>query len=100
MITLDEFRQLIAEKANKSPSFLPLPLQALWYDQVEGWEKAHQILGDATDFDSAWVHAYLHRKEGDSSNARYWYRQAGLSESQAEFDQEWEQIARHLLEKV
>ena len=100
MITLDEFRQLIAEKAEKSPSFLPLPLQALWYDQVEGWEKAHQILGDGTDSDSAWVHAYLHRKEGDSSNARYWYRQAGRSESQAEFEQEWEQIARHLLEKV
>lgn len=100
MITLDEFRQLIAEKAEKSASFLPLPLQALWYDQVEGWEKAHQILGDATDPDSAWVHAYLHRKEGDISNARYWYRQAGRSESHQQLDHEWEQITRNLLEKV
>jgi hypothetical protein len=75
------------------------PLQALWYAQRGDWQRAHQIVQDEDDADSAWVHAYLHRQEGDLDNARYWYRRSGKPASQAELGQEWDQITRNLLEK-
>ncbi|MGK7877993.1 MAG: hypothetical protein AB4426_33205 [Xenococcaceae cyanobacterium] len=93
---LDEFTQLI-EKQERCPSELPKVLQALWYDKKGDWDKAHQIVQNARDADSAWVHAYLHRKEGDLSNARYWYRRSGKPEFKAALNQEWEQIASDLL---
>jgi hypothetical protein len=61
----------------------PLPewdeaLQALWWDARGDWERAHALAQiNEADARSAWVHAYLHRKEGDLSNAAYWYRRAG-----------------------
>lgn len=97
-MTLNEFAQLM-EKQEGCPSDLPKALQGLWYDKKGNWDKAHQIVQDAGDADSAWVHAYLHREEGDLGNARYWYRRARKSESQAALNQEWEQIARELLYK-
>src|SRR5947207_3353376 len=51
-------------------------LLALWWDARGDWEKAHQVAQDVAGRDGAWVHAYLHRKEGDLGNAGYWYRQA------------------------
>ncbi len=98
-MTLDEFTQLI-EKQDRCPPGLPPALQALWYDKKGNWNKAHEIVQDASDRDSAWVHAYLHRKEGDLSNARYWYRRSGQSESQAELSQEWEFVTRNLLLQI
>lgn len=99
MMTLDQFTQLMEQQEN-CPSSLPKALQALWYDKKRNWDKAHQIVQDASDADSAWVHAYLHRKEGDISNARYWYRRSGQSECKANLDQEWEQIVSDLLVKM
>jgi DNA polymerase III delta prime subunit len=96
---LDEFLQLIETKSN-CPNSLPGALQALWYDKQGDWRKAHQIVQDANDADSAWVHAYLHRQEGDLSNARYWYRRSGKPEFQAELNQEWEEVAKELLQKI
>ena len=55
------------------------------------------MVQNLSDADSAWVHAYLHRAEGDLSNARYWYRQAGRPAATGELDQEWRQIVRGLL---
>ena len=52
-------------------------LLALWWDAHGDWNKAHEIAQDVSGADGAWVHAYLHRREGDVSNAGYWYRQAG-----------------------
>lgn len=98
-MTLDEFTQL-TEKQEKCPESVPKVLQALWYDKKGDWDKAHQILGNASDAESAWVHAYLHRKEGDFSNARYWYRRSGRPESKENLNHEWEQIARDLLGKI
>ncbi len=98
-MTLDEFIQLM-EKQERFPEFLPNTLQALWYDKKGEWDKAHQILGNASDPDSAWVHAYLHRKEGDLSNADYWYNRSGQPEFKEDLNQEWEQIARDLLRKI
>ncbi|RUR86007.1 hypothetical protein ACF3DV_23660 [Chlorogloeopsis fritschii PCC 9212] len=99
MITPKEFKQLI-EKQQKSPESLPKAVQALWYDYQGNWDKAHEIVQNASDADSAWVHAYLHRKEGDLSNARYWYRRCGKPEFHAGLDREWEEIASNLLTKV
>ena len=50
---------------------------ALWHDARGDWERAHQTVQDLDTPAAAWVHAYLHRREGDQSNARYWYRLAG-----------------------
>ncbi|HBB33773.1 MAG TPA: hypothetical protein DDZ80_05095 [Cyanobacteria bacterium UBA8803] len=97
-MTLDELTQLIEQQA-RCPAELPRAVQALWYDKQGNWDKAHQIVQDASDADSAWVHAYLHRKEGDLSNARYWYRRSGQPEVQAKLAEEWEQIASRLLAK-
>jgi hypothetical protein len=98
IMTLDEFTQLL-EKQEGCPDFLPLVLQALWYEKKGNWDKAHQIVQNASDVDSAWVHAYLHRKEGDDSNARYWYRRSSQAEFKGELSQEWEQIVSDLLQK-
>ena len=84
---LDEFKQLVKT-------------QALWYDKKGDWDKAHQIVQDAGGADCAWVHAYLHRKEGDLSNAGYWYNRARHSMPQETLDTEWEQIVKELLGKV
>ncbi|WP_026734541.1 hypothetical protein [Fischerella sp. PCC 9605] len=98
-MTPKEFQQLI-EKQQKCPESPPQALQALWYDYKGNWDKAHEIVQNAGDADSAWVHAYLHRKEGDLSNARYWYRRSNKPEFHAGLDKEWEQIASDLLIKV
>lgn len=78
------------------PDFSPA-LRALWYAKRGDWHKAHQIVQDCSDRDSAWVHAYLHRQEGDLSNAYYWYRQAGQPQPQLDLAQEWEAISECLL---
>lgn len=96
---LNEFMQLL-EKQEQCPSFLPKTLQALWYDKKGDWHKAHNIVQDAGDVDSAWVHAYLHRQEGDLDNARYWYRRSGKAEFLGDLNQEWEQIVTNLLLKA
>ncbi len=99
MMTLEEFKQLI-EQGRKCPESLPKALQALWYDKKGEWNTAHEIVQNANDADSAWVHAYLHRKEGDLSNARYWYRRSSQPEPTVGLNQEWEQITSSLLSKV
>ena len=98
-MTIDEFTQSIQTQANPS-SFLPPALQALWYQKKENWHQAHQIVQNASDADSAWVHAYLHRQEGDIHNAQYWYKRSGKPESKIAISQEWEQIANELLRQI
>jgi len=93
-MTLDEFRS-----ANAAPSHLGPPLCALWQDAKEDWEAAHRCVQDDNSLDAAWVHAYLHRKEGDVSNAGYWYARAGQPKFQGTLEAEWEEIARALLTK-
>lgn len=98
-MTLEEFKESI-ETLEKCPTSLPLSLQGLWIDRKIGWDEAHDFLGDASDTDSAWVHAYLHRREGDLKNARYWYNRSGKPESKMSLDEEWNEIASQLLTKV
>ncbi|OUL19669.1 hypothetical protein [Nostoc sp. 106C] len=99
MVTLAEFQQL-SEKQHLCPETLPKALQALFYDKKGDWNKAHEIVQNASDADSTWVHAYLHRKEGDLSNARYWYRRSKHPEFSGGLNQEWEEITSCLLTKV
>ena len=82
--------------ATPAPEFAA-PLAALWWAAKGGWDDAHKIVQDEATADAAWVHAYLHRVEGDSGNAGYWYRQAGKPAAAGSLETEWERIASALL---
>ena len=94
-MTLDEFRASLA--ADAPPSDLPDPLRALWRAARGEWDAAHALAQSAPGADGAWVHAHLHRIEGDLSNAAFWYRRAGKPVCNAEIEDEWAQIAAALL---
>jgi hypothetical protein len=72
-------------------------LLALWWDSKGDWQKAHEIAQDVPGADGAWVHAYLHRKEGDAGNAAYWYRRAGQPVAEEDSRNEWEHIVGQML---
>jgi hypothetical protein len=72
------------------------PLAALWWAAKGDWDAAHKIVQDESDANSAWVHAYLHRVEGDLSNAGYWYRQANQPVAKDSLESEWGRIASTL----
>jgi hypothetical protein len=76
---------------------LNAPLAGLWWAAKGQWDAAHKIVQDEPSADAAWVHAYLHRVEGDLGNAGYWYRQAGQPVAKDSLDTEWERIASALL---
>ncbi len=76
---------------------LDAPLAALWWAARSGWDQAHKIVQDEATREAAWVHAYLHRVEGDLGNAGYWYRQAGKPVAKGALDTEWEGIVSTLL---
>jgi hypothetical protein len=92
---LETFRQTLSEAS--PPASLPPYLTALWYDARGDWESAHDIINDMQDEKAAWVHAYLHRKEGDPGNARYWYSRAGKPFPSLSLDEEWKEIVIALL---
>jgi hypothetical protein len=75
---------------------LNAPLAALWWAARGKWDEAHKIVQDEDDADSAWVHAYLHRVEGDLGNAGYWYRRAGKPVATGSLDTEWEEMVSAL----
>ena len=77
-----------------------LALQALWHDYQGDWHSSHKLIDRESDKDCAWVHAYLHRKEGDLWNARYWYRRSGRPESKLSLTEERQQITEALLMDV
>ena len=72
-------------------------LLALWWDAHDDWNKAHEVASEVEGRDGAWVHAYLHRKEGDLGNAGYWYRQAGRAVATGDLKVEWERIVGEIL---
>jgi hypothetical protein len=93
---LDGFRQSTTRAA--PPAGLSQAVTALWWDAKGDWDKAHDCAQAQDDATGAWVHAYLHRKEGDQDNAGYWYRRAKKSPPTSSLDEEWTQIARSLLD--
>jgi hypothetical protein len=64
-------------------------LAVLWLDANGKWDRAHDLADSRNDKDSAWLHAYLHRKEGDEWNARYWYNRAGRPFPLISLEEEW-----------
>ena len=86
-----------AFRANPLPDGVSKALEALWHEAQGDWEKAHDVLQDG-NADCDWVHAYLHRKEGDETNARYWYRRASKPFPGMSLEEEWEDITKALLE--
>jgi hypothetical protein len=96
-VTLDDLRNTLS--ARTPPASLTPALRALWHDARGDWEEAHSIAQDIEDQAGAWIHAYLHRKEGDLGNAGYWYRRAGRPVAHDSLEREWETIATALLEE-
>ena len=90
-MTVDEL------KTTANTATLPPLLRALWHDAHGEWDAAHHLAQDIDAADGAWVHAYLHRKEGDLGNAGYWYRRAGKPPATGSLEAEWRQIAAALL---
>ena len=80
------------------PAGLSPALTALWWAGKGAWDKAHDIVMSGEGADCAWVHAYLHRVEGDRDNARYWYRQARREPASGDLAVEWTAIAAALLQ--
>ena len=95
-MTFEEFRASLTRP--DPPPALDWALQALWWDAQGHWDRAHaRAQVDGADPSAAWVHAYLHRKEGDLANAGYWYRRAGRPVARDELEAEWVAIASALL---
>ena len=72
-------------------------VKALWHIKKDHWHEAHDMVQEDAGLDAAWIHALLHKIEGDHWNAEYWYRQAGIKNPALSRDEEWEAIARKLL---
>ena len=96
-MTLDEFAATLAQPS--PPEGCSAALVALWHDAKGDWERAHHVAQEIHDEDGAWVHAYLHRKEGDTGNARYWYRLACRPLSSDPLPDEWTRIVEALLQE-
>ena len=79
------------------PTSLSRALEALWYEAKGEWDRAHSLAQSVPTADGAWVHAYLHRVEGDASNAAYWYRRAARPVCDLSTREEWAAIAEALL---
>lgn len=84
-------------QSETAPEGLPVYLKSLWYDGKDQWKTAHELVDELEDTDGCWVHAYLHRKEGDIGNADYWYRRAGKKRPSVSLKEEWEQLVNYFL---
>jgi hypothetical protein len=95
MNTLAQFKSSLS--LTQPDDKISAQLKSLWYDAKGDWDHAHSYVDDLTDQQSAWVHAYLHRKEGDIWNADYWYSKARQIRPNLSLDEEWEQLVLHFL---
>jgi hypothetical protein len=96
-MTFEEFQSSVA-RDGVPPAGLSAPLRALWLDGKGDWAGAHGAVDSLETKAAAHVHAYIHRKEGDLDNARYWYRRAGATPFSGSLDDEWAALVRRLLE--
>jgi hypothetical protein len=94
-VDIEAFRESL--KAKTPPANLSGPVEALWRAARGEWDAAHALVQDDEGREAAWVHAYLHRVEGDPGNAGYWYRRAGKPVAGGPLDGEWAEIAVALL---
>ena len=89
-MTLQEFKTSLS--SSTPPQNISEYLKALWFDAKGDWDKAHNIVQDIHSNNGSWIHAYLHRKEGDISNADYWYHRAGKARPSISLQYEWENL--------
>lgn len=82
---------------SQPPHNWPVLVQALWWDAHGDWDRAHAFAAEADTGEGSWVHAFLHRREGDEANAAYWYRRAGRPVCRDSFDTERWTLAQALL---
>jgi hypothetical protein len=94
-MTFDELKSSLTGD-EPAPGLSPL-LVAMWWDGKGNWSRAHEIAQDIGSPEGSWVHAYLHRKQGDEGNAGYWYGQANQPHTRQPLDAEWEEIVKALL---
>ena len=95
-MNLPAFKESLSN--NNCPSGISVYLQALWYEAKDNWNKAHELIQDIPDKNASWIHAYFHRKEGDISNADYWYHKAGRKRPAVTLDEEWEEIVTNFID--
>jgi hypothetical protein len=90
---MEEFRSSLSWQ--KPPEDFSLQEKALWFAGKGEWEQSHDIVQELNDPFSSRIHAFLHRQEGDISNAGYWYSKAGTVQPNLTLDQEWEGLVRN-----
>lgn len=95
-MTLKELENSIQRDAE--PQNLTAELTALWFEAKGDWDRAHCIVQEMSTREAMWVHAYLHRVEGDLGNSNYWYSRANKTMPRIAFREEWRQIAEALLQ--
>jgi len=95
-MTIAEFLSSIEER--EEPVFeWTTELKALWWCKKGNWVKAHDLAQDAGSREGDWIHAHLHRVEGDLGNAGYWYSRAGRRQGRQSVEQEWAEITEEIL---
>ena len=96
METISEFRQRVDQAPEPPPDLDPC-LRALWLGRRDAWEASHDIVNDIDTPLGSWIHAWLHRVEGDLSNAAYWYRLAGRPVAEGDLEEEWRELVEAAL---
>ncbi len=94
-MNLSVFKETLS--GSEPPQNCSVYLKTLWYDAKGEWDKAHKLIQDFEDRNASWIHAYLHRKEGDTGNADYWYSCAGKKRPSVSLEKEWEEIVTALI---
>ena len=95
-MTYEQFKATLTQTS--PPNDISVLLKALWYDANNDWEAAHDI-AQSSEGTKAYdrLHAYLHRVEGDTWNADYWYSKARQTRPNVSLQEEWEQLVLHFL---
>ena len=96
-MTFDDFRKSLIQAT--PPQGLSVELDSLWHDGKGDWGQSHDVIQDINSKNAAWIHAYLHRKEGDQGNAQYWYNRAGRSMAKVSLDDEWRSLVTYFLKE-
>jgi len=93
------YEQFLLSLKNDHPPELSEYLESLWYDKKGDWDKAHQIAQELPDKNGSWIHAYLHRVEGDTWNSNYWYSRADRKMPEISLSDEWESLVHNFLKQ-
>lgn len=96
-MTTEDFKKTLNQSL--PPEGIDPLLQAMWFDGKDDWDKAHDIAQEIHTKDGSWIHAYLHRKEGDEGNAGYWYARAGKPFNRKSLQEEWNELVTDFLKR-